>query len=63
MQRDDESLQKHTLNLFEGDYEKIRSFHPDIGAGAIIRRIVRRYIEQVELAGGYSIDAKVEIKI
>lgn len=59
---DDQELQKHTLNLYLGDYEKLRSFYPDVGAGAVIRRIVRRYIEQVEATGG-SIDAKVEIKI
>lgn len=58
----DDGLQKHTLNLFEGDYEKLRGFYPDVGAGAVIRRIVRKYIEQVEATGG-SIDAKVEIKI
>jgi hypothetical protein len=59
----DEGLQKHTLNLFEGDYDKLRSFYPDVGAGAVIRRIVHRYIEQIEANGGASIDAKVEIKI
>lgn len=59
---DETLLQKHTLNLYEGDYDKLRSFYPDVGAGAVIRRIVRRYIEQVEATGG-SIDAKVEIKI
>lgn len=57
-----ESLQKHTLNLFEGDYEKLRGYYPDVGAGAVVRRLVRKYIEQIELSGG-SIDAKVEIKI
>lgn len=62
MKADDEGLQKHTLNLFEGDYEKLRALYPDVGAGAIVRRIVRRFIEQVE-ANGSSIDAKVEIKI
>jgi hypothetical protein len=62
MHKDDEGLQKHTLNLYEGDYEKIRLLYPDVGAGAIIRRIVRRFIEQVEVTGT-SIDAKVEIKI
>ena len=62
MMKDDEGLQKHTLNLFEGDYEKLRVLYPDIGAGAIIRRIVRRFIEQVEANGG-SVEAKVEIKI
>jgi len=61
MEQDNE-LQKHTLNLYSGDYEKLRGFYPDVGAGAVIRRIVRRYIEQIEASGG-SIDAKVEIKI
>lgn len=59
---DEEGLSKHTLNLYPGDYQKLRDLYPDVGAGAIIRRIVRRYIEQVEATGG-SIDAKVEIKI
>lgn len=62
MKSEDEGLQKHTLNLFEGDYEKLRMLFPDIGAGAIVRRIVRRFLEQVESNGG-SIDAKVEIKL
>jgi hypothetical protein len=62
MQKDDEGLQKHTLNLFEGDYEKIRLLLPRRRRWCVIRRIVRRYIEQVEVTGG-SIDAKVEIKI
>jgi hypothetical protein len=48
--------------LFEGDYEKLRGYYPDVGAGAVVRRLVRKYIEQIELSGG-SIDAKVEIKI
>lgn len=59
---DPEGLSKHTLNLYPGDYEKLRELYPDVGAGAIIRRIVRRFIEQVEVSGP-SIDAKVEIKI
>ena len=63
MPKADEELTKHTLNLFLGDYEKLRELYPDVGAGAIIRRIVRRYIEQVEAHGGPSIDSKVEIKI
>lgn len=64
MSKDDkDDLSKHTLNLYPGDYQKLREFYPDVGAGAIIRRIVRRYIEQIEAAGGPSIDAKVEIKI
>ena len=59
---DEEGLQKHTLNLYPGDYEKLRVLYPDVGAGAIIRRLVRKYIEQIETNGG-SINAEVEIKI
>lgn len=63
MSKDDEDgLSKHTLNLYPGDYEKLRELYPDVGAAAVIRRIVRRYIEQIEVTG-VSIDAKVEIKI
>lgn len=59
---DEEGLQKHTLNLFPGDYEKLRVFYPDTGAGAVIRRLVREYIKQIEVSGG-PINAKVEIEI
>lgn len=60
---DDEGLSKHTLNLFPGDYQKLRDFYPDVGAGAVIRRIVRRFIEQIETTGKQSLDAQVEIEI
>lgn len=44
-------LQKHTLNLFPGDYAKLQELYPDIGAATIIRRIVHRFIEQIEERG------------
>lgn len=63
MRKDDQELTKHTLNLYSGDYKKLQDFYaPDVGASVVIRKIVRRYIEQIEVNGG-SIDAKVEIKI
>lgn len=40
-----EELQKHTLNLFKGDYEEIQNMFPDLGAAVIIRRVVRNYVE------------------
>ena len=43
-----EDLQKHTLNLFAGDYEKLQLLYPDHGAGPIIRSIVHKFIEQCE---------------
>lgn len=58
----DDNLQKHTLNLFVGDYEKLQQLYPDVGAGPIIRRIVRAYIAQVD-AGGDGFDPKVEVEL
>jgi hypothetical protein len=43
-----EELQKHTLNLHRGDYEKLQSMFPDLGAGPVIRQIVRNFIERAE---------------
>lgn len=59
----DEGLTKHTLNLYEGDYEELRTLYPDVGAGAVIRRIVRAYLSQVKAGGGADLNAKVEINI
>jgi len=44
-------LQKHTMNLYPGDYAKMQEFYPDIGAATMIRRIIRAFIEQVERTG------------
>lgn len=43
-----DELQKHTLNLFAGDYEKLQLLYPDHGAGPIIRSVIRKFIEQCE---------------
>lgn len=59
---EERELTKHTMMFYEGDLDKLRAFYPDIGAGAIVRRLVQKYIEQIEAQGGV-LDAKVEIKI
>lgn len=56
-------LQKHTLNLFAGDYDRLQSYYPDVGAGPIIRRIVNKFLEQIEAGGEANINASVEVKI
>ena len=43
-----DDLQKHTLNLFAGDYEKLQQLYPDHGAGPIIRSVIRKFLEQCE---------------
>jgi hypothetical protein len=43
-----EPLQKHTLHLFEGDYQRLQNLYPELGAAIIIRRIVREHIKGIE---------------
>jgi hypothetical protein len=42
------ALQKVTLNLRAGDFDKVRFAYPKLGAGKAIRIIVRKHIEQIE---------------
>lgn len=46
--REDLPLQKHTLNLFEGDFQFIKDTFGQVGAGRAIRRLVRNFRLQVE---------------
>jgi hypothetical protein len=56
-------LSKHTLNLFPGDYAKIQDYFPDIGAATIIRRVVRKFIEQIEEHGTDKVEAEIDVKL
>jgi hypothetical protein len=60
MPKRETELQKHTLNLCPGDYAKLQQFYPDIGAAVIIRRVVHKFVEQIEAEGT---EADVEIKV
>ncbi len=44
----DHDLTKHTLNLYAGDYEKIRLLYPEVGAGLVIRRVIRQFLDKIE---------------
>jgi len=44
--REDEDLQKHTLNLFAGDFQTLTDL-TDVDGGWIIRRLVRKYINTI----------------
>lgn len=43
-----EPMRKHTLNLFDGDFDRLQRLYPDIGAAAIIRRLIRNHLEKTE---------------
>lgn len=62
MAKSSERMVKHTLNLFEGDYRRIQDLYPDVGAGSIIRRLVRNFLDKVDAAGGiHQTDTEVNI--
>jgi len=47
--REDRPIQKHTLNLYTGDYEKLQALYPTrIGAAKIIRDIIHAHIRLIE---------------
>lgn len=46
--KEDHPIRKHTLNLYEGDYERLSVLFPKAGAGKTIRTLVRKFITQVE---------------
>ena len=41
-------LQKHTLHLFEGDFERLASLVPDASPSKVVRAIIRKTIENLE---------------
>lgn len=47
--KEDIPLQKVTLNLYEGDFDFLRGLYSRIGAGKIIRKLVRKYRTEIEV--------------
>lgn len=41
-------LSKHTLNLFEGQAEKLQELHPRLGAAYVIRKLIDKHIAEAE---------------
>lgn len=60
--KSDEDLTKHTLNLFAGDYAKLQSLFPDVGAGVVIRKVVRDFLSKIEGSTKPS-KVKAEVKL
>jgi hypothetical protein len=54
-------LQKHTLNLREGDVDKLREYIPDIPPTTIIRAIVSRYVDNLDQNTGKLPDVSVDL--
>jgi len=63
--KEEKPLTKHTLNLYQGQAEKLQELHPRLGAAYVIRKLVDRHIAEAEklataMVPEPSIDMKVE---
>lgn len=43
-------LVKEYINLYKGDFHRMKELFPTLGAGPAIRQLVRNFIERVEKA-------------
>lgn len=41
-----EPMTKHTLFLREGDVDRLKSLHPEVGASYVIRKLVSNYLDR-----------------
>ena len=46
--KEDQPMTKHSLNLLAGDFNKLRDMHGRLGAGKVIRLLVRGHISRAE---------------
>ena len=62
--REDHPIVKVTLNLFAGDWEKLQTWYPKLGAGKVVRELVRAHVRTNEEKFNQSTDpVRVEVKI
>lgn len=55
--KEDKPLTKHTLNLFEGQVEKLQTLHPRLGSAKVIRILIDKHIETTETAAATAVPA------
>jgi len=58
--RESYQLEKVTLNLRKGDFERLRSLHGRLGASKVVREIVIGHIKRVEENVAQKIQTKIE---
>jgi hypothetical protein len=56
-------LQKVTLNLRAGDFERLRNLHGRLGAGKVVRELVMGHIKRVEEAVGQKISLTDQLEM
>lgn len=58
-----DELQKHTLNFYRGDFDRIRALWPDQEPSVIVREFIHDMLDKHEaIAPSQAPDIKVELK-
>lgn len=48
--KEERPIKKVTLNLYDGDFERLAELYPRMGAGKVIRLLVDSHIRKVDAA-------------
>lgn len=46
--RERQKLRRHTLWLYDGDFERLGELYEDLGASVVIRTLVRKHLERID---------------
>lgn len=47
--REDFALRRHTLNFYDGDFERLQTIHGTrVGASKVIRDLVRTHLKEID---------------
>lgn len=49
---EDRELQKVTMNLFRGDFERLQNLYPRSGAAKVVRLLVQSHIQTIDTKTG-----------
>jgi hypothetical protein len=62
--KEDKPLTKHTLNLYEGQVEKLQTLHPRLGSAFVIRKLIDKHIVEAETLAAEAVpEPRVDMKV
>ena len=61
--KEDQPLTKHTLNLYEGQLDKLQELHPRLGAAKVIRMLIKKHLDDVDGAMAFGPVPAMPVKL
>ena len=58
-----DELTKHSLFLYKGDFELLRSYYPEVGAGLVVRKLVRQHLKKLQKRTEEPVNIDVEVEL